>query len=136
MANPFFGHAFEVDEVVAMVRNVYKGRVSFYDGDHTLADNISLHHVGGHTKGLQVVRLWTQKGWMVLASDASHYAANMDQGRPFPIVVDVGQMIDGWQKMKSLADDPALIIPGHDPEVMKRFPSPSPELDGIAVKLA
>jgi glyoxylase-like metal-dependent hydrolase (beta-lactamase superfamily II) len=136
MANPFFGHAFEVDEVVAMVRNVYKGRVSFYDGDHALADNISLHHVGGHTKGLQVVRLWTQKGWMVLASDASHYAANMDQGRPFPIVVDVGQMIDGWQKMKGLADDTALIIPGHDPGVMQRFPAPTPDLEGIAVKLA
>lgn len=136
MANPFFAHAFELDEVVAMVRNVYKGRVSFYDGDHALADNISLHHVGGHTKGLQVVRLWTQQGWMVLASDASHYAANMNEGRPFPIVVDVGQMIDGWQKMKGLADDPALIIPGHDPEVMKRFPAPTPALEGIAVRLA
>ncbi|MDG1852226.1 MAG: N-acyl homoserine lactonase family protein, partial [Gammaproteobacteria bacterium] len=122
MANPLFGHAFEVDEIVAMVRNVYKGRVSFYDGDVELAPNISVHHVGGHTKGLQVVRLWTQKGWMVLASDAAHYAANMDERRPFPIVVDVAQMMDGWDKMKTLVDDPANIIPGHDPEVMKIYP--------------
>ena len=126
MTNPFFAHAFEEDEVVAMVRNVYKGRVSFYDGDEQLADNISVHHVGGHTKGLQVVRVWTQKGWMVLASDASHYAANMNEGRPFPIVVDVSQMIDGWDKMKRLADDPA---------VMSLFQAPSPELEGIAVRL-
>jgi glyoxylase-like metal-dependent hydrolase (beta-lactamase superfamily II) len=135
MTNPFFAHAFEVDEVVAMVRNVYGGRVSFYDGDVELAPNISLHHVGGHTKGLQVVRLWTQKGWMVLASDASHYAANMNEGRPFPIVVDVAQMIDGWDKMKRLVDDPGLIIPGHDPAVMTLFQAPSPELEGIAVRL-
>ena len=135
MANPFFQHAFEVDEVVAMVRNVYKGRVSFYDGDVELADNISLHHVGGHTKGLQVVRLWTQKGWLVLASDASHYAANMNEGRPFPIVVDVAQMVDGWDKIRQLADDPSLIIPGHDPEVMNLFPAPAAELEGIAVRL-
>jgi len=136
MANPFFSHAFEEDEVVAMVRNVYKGRVSFYDGDVEVAPNISLHHVGGHTKGLQVVRLWTQKGWLVLASDASHYAANMNERRPFPIVVDVAQMIDGWDKMKKLVDDPANIIPGHDPEVMNLFDAPSSELKGIAVRLA
>jgi len=136
MANPFFSHAFEEDEVVAMVRNVYKGRVSFYDGDVEVAPNISLHHVGGHTKGLQVVRLWTQKGWLVLASDASHYAANMNERRPFPIVVDVAQMIDGWDKMKKLVDDPANIIPGHDPEVMNLFDAPSSELEGIAVRLA
>ncbi len=77
MATPFFSHAFEVDEVAALwpwCENVYKGRVSFYDGDAELAPNISLHHIGGHTKGLQVVRLWTRKGWLVRASDASHYA--------------------------------------------------------------
>ncbi len=135
MATPFFSHAFEVDEVVAMVRNVYKGRVSFYDGDAELAPNISLHHVGGHTKGLQVVRLWTRSGWLVLASDASHYAANMNERRPFPIVVDVAQMIDGWDKIRTLVDDPARIIPGHDPEVMNLFPAPSPALEGIAVRL-
>ena len=135
MATPFFSHAFEVDEVVAMVRNVYKGRVSFYDGDVELAPNISLHHVGGHTKGLQVVRLWTRSGWLVLASDASHYAANMNEGRPFPIVVDVAQMIDGWDKIRTLVDDPSRIIPGHDPQVMNLFPAPAPELEGIAVRL-
>ena len=135
MATPFFSHAFEVDEVVAMVRNVYKGRVSFYDGDVELAPNISLHHVGGHTKGLQVVRLWTRSGWLVLASDASHYAANMNEGRPFPIVVDVAQMIDGWDKIRTLVDDPSRIIPGHDPEVMNLYPAPTPELEGIAVRL-
>ncbi len=135
MATPFFSHAFEVDEVVAMVRNVYKGRVSFYDGDVELAPNISLHHVGGHTKGLQVVRLWTRSGWLVLASDASHYAANMNERRPFPIVVDVAQMIDGWDKIRTLVDDPSRIIPGHDPEVMNLFPAPAPELEGIAVRL-
>ncbi len=135
MANPLFGHAFEEDEIVAMVRNVYKGRVSFYDGDAELAPNISVHHVGGHTKGLQVVRLWTRKGWLVLASDASHYAANMNERRPFPIVVDIAQMIDGWDKMKTLVDDPANIIPGHDPEVMNIYPAPSAELEGIAVRL-
>jgi len=135
MANTFFSHAFEVEEVVAMVRNVYAGRVEFYNGDAILAPNLSLHHVGGHTKGLQVVRLWTHGGWLVLASDASHYAANMNEQRPFPVVVDVGQMIDGWKKMRTLVDDPARIIPGHDPAVMRNYSSPSAALQGIVVRL-
>ena len=52
---------------------------------------LTVHHVGGHTMGLQVVRVWTRRGWVVLASDASHLYANMEQGRPFPIVYNVGR---------------------------------------------
>jgi glyoxylase-like metal-dependent hydrolase (beta-lactamase superfamily II) len=136
MGNRFFSSAFEEEEVVGMVRRVYAGRVCFHDGDVQLADNISLHLIGGHTKGLQVVRLWTARGWLLLASDASHYAANMDEGRPFPIVVDIGAMVDGWSRMRTLVDDPALIIPGHDPAVMQLFPAPAPALEGIVVQLA
>ena len=135
MKDTFYSHAFEVDEVVAMVRNVYAGRVDFYDGDAELGPGISVHHVGGHTKGLQVVRLWTRDGWLVLASDASHYYANMQQGRPFPILVDKDMMVAGWGKMQTLVDNPAKIIPGHDPEVMNAFPAASAELEGIAVRL-
>lgn len=135
MANPFFSGAFEVDEVVAMVRNVYAGRVQFYDGDFDLAPGISLHHIGGHTLGLQVVRLWTKSGWLVLASDASHYAANMNENKPFPIVADVTQMTDGWNTLRSLADQTGRIIPGHDPQVMEIYHSPFPAMEGIVVRL-
>lgn len=136
MGNPFFAGAFEEEEVVGMVRRVYAGRVCFHDGDVQLADNISLHLIGGHTKGLQVVRLWTARGWLLLASDASHYAANMEQGRPFPIVIDIGAMVDGWAHMRTLVDDPVLIIPGHDPAVMQQFAAPSPALQGVIAELA
>ena len=135
MANRFFSGAYEEDEVVAMVRNVYSGRVCFHDGDVLLDDNISLHHVGGHTLGLQVVRVWTESGWLVLASDASHYRANMDSNRPFPIVADVTEMVQGWQKVRELADSERLIIPGHDPRVMQEYPAAGPGMEGIVVRL-
>ena len=135
MSKAFFSGAYEVDEVVAMVRNVYAGRVCFQDFDVQLAPDISVPLFGGHTKGLQCVRLWTDSGWLVLASDASHYLANMEQGRPFPIVAEVTAMVDGWDKLRALAGDPTRIIPGHDPEVMKRFKAPSPAMEGIVVRL-
>ncbi len=135
MATEFFSAAYEVDEVVAMVRNVYGGRVSFHDGDAEIVPGLTVHLVGGHTKGLQVVRIWTRLGWLVLASDASHYAANMEGGRPFPVVADVTQMIDGWQRLRELATAPRYIVPGHDPVVMRRYRAPSEALEGIAVRL-
>jgi glyoxylase-like metal-dependent hydrolase (beta-lactamase superfamily II) len=135
MATEFFSYAYEVDEVVAMVRNVYAGRVEFHDGDAAIAPGISVHHIGGHTKGLQAVRVWTRVGWLVLASDASHYYANMGEGRPFPVVANVMEMVDGWRKLHTLVDDPRHIVPGHDPLVMQRYRAPSPSLEGIVVRL-
>lgn len=135
MADSFFSYAYELEEIIEMVRNVYSGRVEFYNGEAEPAPGLSLHHVGGHTLGLQVVRLWTRIGWLVLASDASHYAANMIEGRPFPVVADVAQMVDGWRLMKTLVDDPKHIVPGHDPLVMEQYRPPAPELEGIAVRL-
>lgn len=135
MATEFFAAAYEPDEVVAMVRNVFAGRVRFHDGDAQVAPGLTLHHVGGHTRGLQVVRIWTQRGWLVLASDATHYLANMNERRPFPIVAEVTAMVDGWQRLHELADSAEHIIPGHDPEVMQRYRAPSAALEGIAVRL-
>jgi glyoxylase-like metal-dependent hydrolase (beta-lactamase superfamily II) len=135
MATEFFAAAYEVDEIVAMVREVYAGRVCFHDGDAQIASGLSVHLVGGHTKGLQVVRLWTRLGWLVLASDASHYAANMLEGRPFPVVADVTAMVDGWRRLRELASAPQYIVPGHDPQVMQRYRAPSRALEGIAVRL-
>lgn len=135
MATEFFAAAYEPDEIVAMVRNVFAGRVRFHDGDAQVAPGLTLHHVGGHTRGLQVVRIWTRRGWLVLASDATHYLANMNERRPFPIVAEVTAMVDGWQRLHELADSAEHIIPGHDPEVMQRYRAPSAALEGIAVRL-
>ena len=44
-------------------------------------------------------------------------------------------MVDGFAKLRSLAESPEHVIPGHDPLVMRRYPSPKPALDGIAVRL-
>jgi glyoxylase-like metal-dependent hydrolase (beta-lactamase superfamily II) len=127
--------AFEVEDVAGMLRRVYAGRVQFHDGDAGLFPGISLHLVGGHTMGLQVVRVSTRRGWVVLASDASHFYANMEQSRPFPIVWSIADMVNGYRKLRALADSAERIIPGHDPLVLERYPAVSKELEGIAVRL-
>jgi hypothetical protein len=47
----------------------------------------------------------------------------------------VGDLIEGYGKLKKLAASAAHVIPGHDPLVMQRYPAVSQALDGIAVRL-
>jgi hypothetical protein len=85
--------------------------------------------------GLQVVRVATRRGALVLASDASHLYANMEEVRPFPIVWSVADMVEGYARLRSLAQSPGHVIPGHDPLVLERYPAPGRELRGIAARL-
>jgi glyoxylase-like metal-dependent hydrolase (beta-lactamase superfamily II) len=126
---------FDVRDVAAMVGRVFARHVVFHDGDQQLAPGLSLHRIGGHTAGLQIVRVWTRRGWLVLASDASHFYANMEQGRSFPIVYNLGDMYEGHRRCYELADRPENVIPGHDPLVMRRYPAPQPSLQGRIVRL-
>ena len=135
MAHECFGMPYSTEHVIEMVRAVFAKRVAFHRGDEEIAPGVSLHRIGGHTMGIQSVRVWTESGWLVLASDAAHLYENMEAVRPFPIVFNVQEMVDGFEKLKGLAETPEHVIPGHDPLVMQRYPCPSPELEGIAVRL-
>lgn len=134
------GHAttrypFEAGDVATMVQRVFEGRVEFHDGEDELADGITLHRVGGHSPGLQVVRVRTRRGWVVVASDATHFYANMETGRPYPVVVDVPEMLEGFRTIRKLGTSVDHVIPGHDPLVLQKYPAARSGLEGIAVRL-
>lgn len=129
MCHPALRLAFEVEDVTAMVGKVFAGRVAFHDGSSEIAPNVTVHKVGGHSKGLQIVRVLTRRGWVVLGSDASHFYANFEQGRPFPVLESVSDMLEGFDTMRRLASSPDHIIPGHDPLVIERYPA---ALAGVA----
>jgi glyoxylase-like metal-dependent hydrolase (beta-lactamase superfamily II) len=135
MAHRCMHEAYSVFDVLGMVQNVYGGRVRFHDGDAELAPGLSVHLLGGHTMGLQCVRVHTARGWVVLASDASHYYRNMEEHRPFPIVYHVGEMVLAWDRLQQLADSPQHVIPGHDPQVLARYAPPLPQLYGVVACL-
>jgi glyoxylase-like metal-dependent hydrolase (beta-lactamase superfamily II) len=114
-------HSFSVLDLKLMVERVYDERVTFYNGDAEFAPGIELLHIGGHTQGLQAVRVHTERGWIVLASDASHFYDNICCDAPFPIVHDVGAMLAGFRTVVRMADGPDHVVPGHDPQVLQRF---------------
>lgn len=122
MCRPYLRLPYAVDDVVEIVRRVYADRVVFHRGDSILAPGLELFWVGGHTDGLQCVRVHTARGWVVLASDAVHFYDNIERETPYSIVFHVGDMLAGWEKVKQSADSADHIVPGHDPLVMARYP--------------
>ena len=125
MCHGLLRHPFSAEDVTLMVRHVFSDRVVFHDGDDEIAPGVTLHHVGGHSDGLQVVRVETERGPVVLASDAAHYYGNMHRGNPFPM--------EGWKIVERLAGHPDRVIPGHDPMVRELYPQASGTADAVAL---
>ncbi len=126
---------FEVEDVVAMVRKVFAGRVTFHDGASEIKPGITVHRIGGHSKGLQCIRVKTRRGAVVLASDSTHLYAHIEQGRVFPIVYSAGEVIDGYETLKKLATSMDHIVPGHEPQVLARYPAAKTGLEGWVVRV-
>ncbi len=126
MRHAFCRHAYDPHDVCDLVYANFEDRVAFHEGEYELRSGITVHWVGGHTRGLQIVRVHTQRGWIVLASDATHYLENIRQRSLFPIVVDAADMLKGYELIESLADSEQHIIAGHDPLTRQHYPLVGP----------
>ncbi|HJT87820.1 MAG TPA: N-acyl homoserine lactonase family protein [Bryobacteraceae bacterium] len=126
---------FDLDNILQMVRHVFAARAEFHEGDTEIVPGLTLHRVGGHSAGLQIVRVWTRRGWVVLAADASHLYDHFQKSRIFPVVYNVAEMLEGYKLLYRLADSPAHIVPGHDPLVMKYYPAVRADMARIVVRL-
>lgn len=126
---------FEEEDVVAMVRKLFAGRVAFHDGADEIAPGITVHKIGGHSKGLQCVRVKTRRGHVVIASDTAHLYNHFEQGRVFPTTYHLAEVLEGYDQLRKLATSPAHIVPGHDPEVLRRYPAAKSGLEGWVARL-
>lgn len=115
-------HRFAAD-IPEVVRLAYAGRIRYIDGDEQIAPGIRVILIGGHTPGSQVVVVTTVKGEAVICGDAMNLYRTMDE-QVNGMAVDLLQALLGLDKIKVLASSPEMIIPGHDPLIMQRFPSP------------
>jgi glyoxylase-like metal-dependent hydrolase (beta-lactamase superfamily II) len=123
MCQPDLRAPYTAEHVCEMVRHIFAGRVVFYDGDGEVAPGVTVHRIGGHSDGLQAVRVMTESGPLCLASDAAHYYENFEAGRLFPILYDAAAMRAGFEKIVALGGGAARVVPGHDPLVRDRFPA-------------
>lgn len=131
----YFAHGFDPDDICAMVRLNFARRMRLYDGPFELAAGISLIPAPGHSAGQQVVRVHTQRGFVVLASDATHYYENIRRHRPHVAAVSVVDVLHSYDTVLKLAGGLENLIPGHDPMVMALYPAARPGLEGRIARL-
>ncbi|WP_295845946.1 N-acyl homoserine lactonase family protein [Tardiphaga sp.] len=122
-------------EINSVIDLLYQERVIVHGPVLDLMPGISLHHVGGHTAGQEIVRVRTQRGWLVLASDALHYYEELERTIPFAVAHDISRMLAAHATIRELADSDDHIVPAHDPLVMSRYRAPRADLEGFVVRL-
>jgi len=69
------------------------------------------------------VSVSTAKGTVVLASDNMYLYENLEKHVPIAATLDSDSNLRAQDRMKQIASDPRLIIPGHDPAVFTKFPA-------------
>lgn len=121
------------EHVAQMVDYHHSGRVKFYDGDAIIAPGITVHRIDGHARGLQAVRINTKRGHVVIASDAAAYAEQFLDYRVSPAVVDVTEMLEGYDRLRELADSEDHVITGHDPLTSMLYPRVSNDVPVFAL---
>lgn len=112
----------EPDDVAFLLRANMRGRLHLVDGDQEIVPGIRVYTGGRHTWQSQYVTVATKGGTVVLASDNMYLYENLDKHVPIAQTFDEQSNLAAQDRMKTLASDPRLIVPGHDPAVMTRFP--------------
>jgi glyoxylase-like metal-dependent hydrolase (beta-lactamase superfamily II) len=108
------------DDIRHLQMRAASGSVDLVAGDVTVAAGVSVYLVGGHTAGMQIVRVQAEAQPVVIASDASHFFENLETGRPGTILHDMPGIFRGFDRAQELAAG-GPVVPGHDPLVMERF---------------
>ena len=107
-----------------------EGRVTLIDGDgKEIIPGITVYTGGKHTFASQFAGVTTAAGTVVLASDNAYLYENLEKHLPIAQTLDSASNLRAQARMQGIAASPRLIVPGHDPEVFVRFPTPG---NGVA----
>lgn len=98
------------------------GRVRTVAGDAEALPGVRAFEVGGHSPGQLMFLVATDGGDVLLTSDAIHLYEDLERDRPSAVVFDLPGMYRAHARIRDLVDAGALVIPGHEPAVMERFP--------------
>jgi glyoxylase-like metal-dependent hydrolase (beta-lactamase superfamily II) len=122
--------AIDASDAKLLAQVAREGRLMLVDGDaREIIPGITVYTGGKHTFQSQFATVHTSSGTVVLASDNMYLYENLARHVPIAQTLDAASNLRAQDRMVALASDPRLIVPGHDPEVFVRFPTPG---NGIA----
>ncbi len=104
-----------------------QGRLRFVEGDaREIIPGITAYTGGKHTFASQYLGVRSAKGTVVVASDNVYLYENLDRRLPIAQTLDAKSNLAAQDRMRRLAAEERLIVPGHDPAVLERFPRVAP----------
>jgi glyoxylase-like metal-dependent hydrolase (beta-lactamase superfamily II) len=115
------------EDVAAIVAINTQDRLRFVEGDaREILPGITCYTGGKHTYASQFVSVATAEGTAVLTSDNVYLYENIEKHVPIAQTLDAASNLKAQDRVRTLASDPRLIVPGHDPEVFTRYPPVAP----------
>ena len=117
------------EDVLALVNWNWDGRVKLIDGDKEIIPGIKCYRGGKHTYGFQWVSVNTASGTVVLASDIVYMFENIKTMTPIGTGQSSMEAYKTLEKITEVASSLDLVVPGHDPKVYQKWPTPG---NGVA----
>jgi glyoxylase-like metal-dependent hydrolase (beta-lactamase superfamily II) len=118
-----------------LLRARAEGRVRLVDETLDVAPGVTVERVGGHSPGQLIVSVLSERGRVLLASDAAHYYEELELDRPFAVIADLAEAYAAFDVINAACAGGAVFVPAHDPLVMERHPPADPGLSGLVVEL-
>jgi glyoxylase-like metal-dependent hydrolase (beta-lactamase superfamily II) len=113
----------DAEDVLGLVKLNTEGRVGLVKGDaQEILPGIVCYTGGKHTYQSQYIGV----NRVILASDNVYLYENLEKHVPIAATLDAESNLKAQDRMKRLAASEKLILPGHDPAVLKNFPEVTP----------
>jgi N-acyl homoserine lactone hydrolase len=96
-----------------------RDRLELPDGDFTVAEGVTVHHLGGHSPGTQVVVVATEQGRVCIPGDLVPFYKNLELNWPSGIFFNVQDVMAAFAWMSANTD---VVVPHHDWSVLERYP--------------
>ena len=117
------------EDMLALVKINLQGRLRFVDGDdQEPIPGIRCYTGGKHTWASQYVAVQTSGGTAVFTSDNVYLYENLEKSVPIAQTLDAASNLKAQERIRKLASDSSLIVPGHDPAIFARYPKTA---DGV-----
>lgn len=114
---------FTKPDVAKIVSRNLDDRLILVHGDSLeILPGITVYTGSKHTHETQYVSVRTTSDPVIIASDNSWFSYNLKQELPIPVTHDTQAYVQNLKRMKTMTKNIDLILPGHDPSVMTKFP--------------
>jgi glyoxylase-like metal-dependent hydrolase (beta-lactamase superfamily II) len=94
-------------------------RVKLLPEEIEILPGLSVFWIGGHTPCSQAIKIATEKGTAIITGDTVFYFGNIEENIPVAYCTNLAEC---YLAMDRIRREATIILPNHDPLVLKRYP--------------